>query len=158
MAPATRFRISLRLLHRPRLLFRRPDTAAPVIAEPKLDARDRPESIEIETESALVANSELTPAEPAAPPPKVKAAPATAPRTKLEKVELPEPDLDLSLPEDWTESLGPADEPTSLSLLPPLFESSQDSRSLQMSGELLPGMAQDEAIIDGAQINFELKR
>ncbi|MGE6662147.1 hypothetical protein ACQKEK_15600 [Pseudomonas sp. NPDC077408] len=142
----------------PKVTVSTPDTAAPVIAEPKLDARDRPESIEIETESALVANPEPSPNEPAAPPPKVKGAPAAAPKTKLEKVELPEPDLDLSLPEDWTESLGPADEPTNLSLLPPLFESSQDSRSLQMSGELLPGMAQDEAIIDGAQINFELKR
>jgi hypothetical protein len=80
------------------------------------------------------------------------------PKTKLEKVELPEPDLDLSLPDDWAESLDPAEKPASLSLLPPLFESSQESRSLQMSGELLPGTAEDEALIDGAQINFELKR
>ncbi|MEL7558780.1 hypothetical protein [Stutzerimonas chloritidismutans] len=132
------------------------DAAAPIVAEPKLDRRVGPVSIESEDEPALAANPEQPPTEPSAPAPKAKPS-ASVPKTKLEKVELPEPDLDLSLPEDWTENLDPAEEPTSLSLLPPLFESSE-SRSLQMSGELLPGAAQDEALIDGAQINFELKR
>ncbi|MBU1461129.1 MAG: hypothetical protein KKC89_16355 [Gammaproteobacteria bacterium] len=116
-------------------------------------------SIESEKEPTLAANPEQPPTEPSAPTPAPKAKPsATVPKTKLEKVELPEPDLDLSLPDDWAESLDPAEKPASLSLLPPLFESSQESRSLQMSGELLPGTAEDEALIDGAQINFELKR
>ncbi|WP_219807524.1 hypothetical protein [Stutzerimonas stutzeri] len=114
-------------------------------------------SIESEKEPTLAANPEQPSTEPSAPAPKAKPS-ASVPKTKLEKVELPEPDLDLSLPDDWTESLDPAEKPASLSLLPPLFESSQESRSLQMSGELLPGTAEDEALIDGAQINFELKR
>ena len=143
----------------PKVAVSTSDAAVPVIAEPKLDARDAPESRGLERESsAQVATAEESTAVPVAPPSKARPASAAAPKTKLEKVELPEPDLDLSLPEDWTESLEPADEPTSLSLLPPLFESSQESRSLQMSGELLPGTAQDETIIDGAQINFEFKR
>ena len=134
------------------------DAAAPIVAEPKLDRRVGPVSIESEDEPALAANPGQPTTEPIAPTPAPKAKRSAAePKTKLQKVELPEPDLDLSLPEDWTENLDPAEEPTSLSLLPPLFESSE-SRSLQMSGELLPGAAQDEALIDGAQINFELKR
>lgn len=143
----------------PKVAVSPPYAAAPLVAEPKLDTRVGPVSIESENEPALAANPEQPPAEPIAPTPAPKAKPSAAvPKTKLEKVELPEPDLDLSLPEDWTESLDPVEESTSLSLLPPLFESSQESRSLQMSGELLPGAPQDEALIDGAQINFELKR
>ena len=127
------------------------DAAAPIVAEPKLDRRVGPVSIESEDEPALAANPGQPTTEPIAPTPAPKAKRSAAePKTKLQKVELPEPDLDLSLPEDWTENLDPAEEPTS-------FESSE-SRSLQMSGELLPGAAQDEALIDGAQINFELKR
>ncbi|WP_417787319.1 hypothetical protein [Stutzerimonas xanthomarina] len=133
------------------------DAAAPVEAEPRLDVPDSLENIELENESALAGAPDPLSTDPVAPAPKTK--PSTSePKAAVEKVKLPEPDLDLSLPEDWAEDLEPADEPRSLSLLPPLFESSQSSRSLHMSGELLPGTAQDEALIDGAQINFELKR
>ena len=143
----------------PKVAVSPPDTAAPLVAEPELDTQVGPVSIESEKEPTLAANPEQPSTEPSAPTPAPKAKPsATVPKTKLEKVELPEPDLDLSLPDDWAESLDPAEKPASLSLLPPLFESSQESRSLQMSGELLPGTAEDEALIDGAQINFELKR
>ncbi len=143
----------------PKIAVSPSDAVAPVEAEPRLDAPDSLDSIgiEIENEPALEVAPNQRSTDPVAHAPKTR--PSTAePKNKVEKVKLPEPDLDLSLPEDWAENLEPTDEPTPLNLLPPLFESSQSSRSLQMSGELLPGTAQDEALIDGAQINFELKR
>ena len=130
---------------------------APATAKPEPDVQDAPVEIKIDLAPVTAVESEQLPSERVVPPPKPKPAVAAASKKKVEDVELPDPELDLSLPDDWSETLEPAEEATSMNLLPPLFESSKDSR-LQLSGELLPGAAQDEAIIDGAQINFEIKR
>ncbi|WP_181296681.1 hypothetical protein [Pseudomonas sp. Q2-TVG4-2] len=121
-----------------------------------------PPNVEIELEPVAGGDSEELPSERivSVPEPEpVVPTPDTAKKEiAVEEVELPEPELDLSLPEDWAEELDPAQNTATMRLLPPLFESSENSRSLQMSGRLLPGLEQDEALIDGAQINFELKR
>lgn len=113
---------------------------------------DTPPKIEIELEPVTAGDPEELPSE--------RVVPATEPKKKVavEQVSLPEPELDLSLPEDWAEELDPAQDTAAMKLLPPLFESGEDSRSVQMSGSLLPGLERDDALIDGAQINFELKR
>ncbi|MFL9812324.1 hypothetical protein D7241_03575 [Stutzerimonas sp. VN223-3] len=118
-----------------------------------------PPKIEIELEPVTAGNPDELPSDRVASAPSAKPAAPAAPKKKVavEDVELPEPNLDLSLPEDWSEQLEPGRNATTMNLLPPLFES-DDSRSLQMSGRLLPGLEHDEALIDGAQINFELKR
>ena len=73
---------------------------------------------------------------------------------------MPEAELDLSLPEDWAEELEPGhgEDTASMQLLPPLFESREANNSVQMSGRLLQGLQEDDPLIDGAEINFELKR
>lgn len=137
------------------------DVATPVLNEPERPVEMSGRDVEVDVDVGPVAggDSEKLPSERVVPPPaRPKPVATSAPRKKVEQVALPEPELDLSLPEDWSEALEPDEEPPSMTLLPPLFESSSDSRSLQMSGELLPGAAQDETIIDGAQINFEIKR
>jgi len=141
----------------PKVVSSTTTAVAPATAQPEPDVPDPPEEIKIELAPVTEGDSEQLPSERVVPPPKPKPATAAVSKKQVEDVELPEPELDLSLPDDWSETLGPADEATSMTLLPPLFESSKDSR-LQLSGELLPGAAQDEAIIDGAQINFEIKR
>jgi len=120
---------------------------------------DAPPKIEIELEPVTGGDPEELPSErvvPATEPKAVSAAPKK--KVAVEPVKLPEPELDLSLPEDWAEELEPAQDAAASKLLPPLFESGEDSRSVQMSGSLLPGLEHDDALIDGAQINFELKR
>ena len=129
-----------------------------------VDSEDSvPPKIEIELEPVTAGDPEKLPSERVVPDhasePVASVAPEKAPKKiPVEKVDLPEPELDLSLPEDWSEQIEPDQEAAAMNLLPPLFESGGNDRSLQMSGRLLPGLEQDEAPIDGAQINFELKR
>lgn len=120
---------------------------------------DAPPKIEIELEPVTAGDPEELPSERVVPATEPKAV-SVVPKKKVavEQVKLPEPELDLSLPEDWAEELEPAQDAAASKLLPPLFESGEDSRSVQMSGSLLPGLEHDDALIDGAQINFELKR
>jgi hypothetical protein len=141
-----------------------PEPAATLEPAPTLgpDASEEgaPPNIEIEIEPVTTGDSEELPSErivSETPPKPVARAPAKK-EVAVERVELPEPELDLSLPEDWTEELEPEQDTASMQLLPPMFESSKGSRSVQMSGRLLPGLEPDETSIDGAQINFELKR
>ncbi|WP_217474677.1 hypothetical protein [Stutzerimonas stutzeri] len=120
-------------------------------------------AIEIELEPVADEASDKLPSEQvAATKPAPAAAAPTSPKKKVavEHVELPEPELDLSLPEDWAEELEPEDreDTASMQLLPPLFETGESDKSLQMSGRLLQGLREEDALIDGAEINFELKR
>lgn len=116
-----------------------------------------PPKIEIEIEPVTAGDPDELPSDRVTPATKPAAPVAPKMKVAVEDVELPEPKLDLSLPEDWSEQLEPGQDATTMNLLPPLFDSG-DSRSLQMSGRLLPGMEHDDALVDGAQINFELKR
>jgi len=74
------------------------------------------------------------------------------------KVELPEPELDLRLPEELVEELAPGSGDESMRLLPPLFEGGGPSRSMQIGGRLISGEAEDEELIEGAEIRLEFKR
>ncbi len=74
------------------------------------------------------------------------------------KVELPEPELDLRLPEDLVEQLAPSSGDEPMRLLPPLFEGSGPSRSMQIGGRLISGDTEDEELIEGAEIRLEFKR
>ena len=74
------------------------------------------------------------------------------------KVELPEPELDLRLPEELVEELAPGPGDESMRLLPPLFEGGGPSRSMQIGGRLISGEAEDEELIEGAEIRLEFKR
>ncbi len=74
------------------------------------------------------------------------------------KVELPEPELDLHLPEELAEELAPGSGDESMRLLPPLFEGGGPSRSMQIGGRLISGEAEDEELIEGAEIRLEFKR
>ncbi len=133
----------------------------PVPALGRAESEDgEPANIEVELEPVTAGDPEKLPSERivSASPPKPTATASAKKEVAVERVELPEPELDLSLPEDWAEELEPDQDTASMRLLPPLFESSESSRSVQMSGRLLPGLEQDEALIDGAEINFELKR
>lgn len=120
----------------------------------------KPPKIEIEVEPVTAGDPETLPSERVVPTPEPKPVAPPAPKkdVAIERVELPEPELDLSLPEDWAEELEPDADTASIRLLPPLFNSGESSRSVQMSGRLLQGLNEDEALIDGAQINIELKR
>ena len=69
-----------------------------------------------------------------------------------------EPVLDLRLPEELAEELKPAPSSESIRLLPPLFDTGESSRSMQIGGRLISGEAEDESLIEGAEIQFELKR
>jgi len=126
---------------------------------PKSEAQE-PEKIAVEIEPAPAGSDDTLPSRrvsPQAPKPVVSAAPPAKKQVPVERVELPDPELDLSLPEDWTEELQPEQTATNKQLLPPLFGSEEHS-GVQMSGSLLPGQTEGEALIDGAQINFEIKR
>ncbi len=91
-----------------------------------------------------------------APPPK-PVAPKVKKEVAVEDVKIPEAELDLSLPDDWAVNGEPEQNTASMSLLPPLFQGGRSS-SVQMSGSLLPALDGDDGLIDGAQLNFELKR
>lgn len=120
-----------------------------------------PPKIEIKIEPVAAGDPDELPSDRIAPvPAAAEPAAPVAPKKEVavEDVELPEPKLDLSLPEDWSEQLEPDQDATTMNLLPPLFKTDDNDNSLQLSGRLLPGLEQDEALIDGAQINFELKR
>jgi hypothetical protein len=129
---------------------------APLATPVEREASVRPK-LKVELEPVTAGDPDELPSERVAPATKSAAPVAPKKAVAVENVELPEPKLDLSLPEDWSEQLEPGQDATTMNLLPPLFDSG-DSRSLQMSGRLLPGIEHDEALIDGAQINFELKR
>ncbi|MGA6100336.1 hypothetical protein ACPESN_20970 [Stutzerimonas marianensis] len=128
---------------------------------PRLDQPDQdlPPPISIEL-------PEVTDEAAEAPPPvEVAPAPVKAPeraaaqrRQAADEPVLDAPELDLSLPDDWTETLDTRQEEASLDLLPPLFPTGKPDRSLQMSGRLLPDIEGREDDISGAQINFEIKR
>lgn len=133
----------------------------PVELPAQAESGPAPIDIDIEVEPVPVSgDQQQLPSERVAPAPSPPAKPAAAAvaKQKVEKVQLPEADLDLSLPEDWHEALDTSDDQASMSLLPPLFEPSRNPRSMQMSGELLQDLPQTDAIIDGAQLNFEFKR
>lgn len=119
-----------------------------------------PPEIKVEIEPVTAGDPEALPSERVVPVPGPKPTAPSAPKkdVAIERAELHEPELDLSLPEDWAEELEPDHDTASMRVLPPLFEAGESSRSVQMSGRLLQGLNQDEALIDGAQINFELKR
>lgn len=95
------------------------------------------------------------------PEPQPAARPRPAPAKQPEKpagVELVEPVLDLRLPDELAEELMPAPSSESIRLLPPLFDTGEPSRSMQIGGRLISGEAEDESLIEGAEIQFELKR
>lgn len=118
-----------------------------------------PEKIVVEVEPEPAGKADKLPSQRVAaqaPKPAVSAA-APAKKIPVEHVELPDPKLDLSLPEDWAEELQPEQTAQNEQLLPPLFGSDEHT-GVQMSGSLLPGENEGEALIDGAQINFEIKR
>lgn len=75
---------------------------------------------------------------------------------EIEEVELSEPKLDLSLPDDWAKELEASESAPSLSLLPPLF--SEPAPAVHMSGRLITSEEDDEQLIEGAEIQFEFKR
>ncbi len=140
-----------------------PEPAVSVLPQPIVDeggAGDtgEPSEIEVELEPVTAGNPEKLPSERIATttPPK-PAASKVKKKVAVEEVELPEADLNLSLPEDWAQDSEPEQNTASMSLLPPLF-GGERSRSVQMSGTLLPGLDEDDSPIDGAQLNFELKR
>lgn len=137
-----------------------------------------PESIVEQEEVPPDLDIELAPIEETsdAEPPKVEIslpepvpedeAPAPAPQPSTAKrstpppakVELPEPELDLRLPEELVEELAPGPGDESMRLLPPLFEGGGPSRSMQIGGRLISGEAEDEELIEGAEIRLEFKR
>lgn len=121
-------------------------------------ASNEPPEIQVEIEPVTAGDPEKLPSERVAPPSPKPAAPQAKKKVAVEEVEIPKADLDLSLPDDWATDNEPEQNSASMSLLPPLFGSGESSRSVQMSGTLLPGMVGDDAVIDGAQLNFELKR
>lgn len=100
---------------------------------------------------------ELVP-EAEAPDPEPQPSTAKRPTPPPIKVELPEPALDLRLPEELVEELAPSSGDESMRLLPPLFEDSGPSRSMQIGGRLISGEAEDEELIEGAEIRLEFKR
>src|SRR3546814_14715062 len=67
-------------------------------------------------------------------------------------------ELDLRLPEELVEELAPGPGDESMRLLPPLFEGGGPSRSMQIGGRLISGEAEDEELIEGAEIRLEFKR
>lgn len=128
-----------------------PESPAPASTLEVPRQQDEPPAIEIES-----AAEPETPAEPkltvkVSPPAPRKAPPAPSGES------LPPPKLDLSLPEDWVETLEEG-EPTESHLLPPLFAAPQEEPSVHVSGRLIPGVEDDETVIDGAQLDFEFKR
>ena len=130
-----------------------------ILEESAAERSVEPPEIQVEVEPVAAGDPEKLPSERVVPSPSPKpAAPKAKKKVAVEHVELPEADLDLSLPEDWAKDSEPEESTALMSLLPPMFGSGERSRSVQMSGTLLPGMSGDDAVIDGAQLNFELKR
>ena len=134
------------------------------ISEP-VDATDAPPDLEIEVAPVnQAAEAEPPPVqidipEPEAPQPAARSRPAPPKQPeKPAEVELVEPVLDLRLPEELAEELKPAPSSESIRLLPPLFDTGEPSRSMQIGGRLISGEAEDESLIEGAEIQFELKR
>lgn len=139
-----------------------PKPAEPLLPEPTVGNlnSDQGEPPDLQVDIAPVTTGELAqlPSEQVAPAPPSEPTPQSVKKkVAVEHVEVPEAELDLSLPEDWAENTEPEQNSASMSLLPPLFDSGERSRSLQMSGNLLPALDGEE-VIDGAQLNFELKR
>lgn len=140
-----------------------PEPAVSVIPESDLeemagDDSDEPPEIQVELEPIAEGDPKELPSERiATAPPAKPAAPKIKKKVAVEDVEVPEAELDLSLPEDWAEDAEPEQSAASMSLLPPLFEGER-ARSVQLTGSLLPALDGDDALIDGAQLNFELKR
>lgn len=140
-----------------------PEPEMSVLPAPTLDESgerdnvERPE-IQIELEPVTAGDPEELPSERISPaPPPKPVAPKVKKEVAVEDVEIPEAELDLSLPDDWAVDGEPEQNTASMSLLPPLFNGER-SRPVQMSGSLLPALDGDDALIDGAQLNFELKR
>ncbi|MBW8455930.1 hypothetical protein [Stutzerimonas frequens] len=134
------------------------------ISEP-VDATEAPPDLEIEVAPVnQAAEAEPPPVqidipEPEAPQPAARSRPAPPKQPeKPAEVELVEPVLDLRLPEELAEELKPAPSSESIRLLPPLFDTGEPSRSMQIGGRLISGEAEDESLIEGAEIQFELKR
>lgn len=134
------------------------------ISEP-VDATEAPPDLEIEVAPVnQAAEAEPPPVqidipEPEAPQPAARSRPAPPKQPeKPAEVELVEPVLDLRLPEELAEELEPAASSESIRLLPPLFDTGEPSRSMQIGGRLISGEAEDESLIEGAEIQFELKR
>ncbi len=134
------------------------------ISEP-VDATEAPPDLEIEVAPVnQAAEAEPPPVqidipEPEAPQPAARSRPAPPKQPeKPAEVELVEPVLDLRLPEELAEELEPAPSSESIRLLPPLFDTGEPSRSMQIGGRLISGEAEDESLIEGAEIQFELKR
>lgn len=142
----------------------KPEESISLVPEPTLGDLEgddgEPSEIQIDIEPVTAGDPETLPSERVAPAP-VPAPKPAAPKIKkevaVEHVEIPEAELDLSLPEDWATDSESEQNTASMSLLPPLFNGER-SRPVQMSGSLLPGLDGDDALIDGAQLNFELKR
>jgi len=119
-----------------------------------------------ETSDAEPPEVEISLPEPGPEPALELEAPAPAPQPSTAKrstpppaeVELPEPELDLRLPEELVEELAPGPGDESMRLLPPLFEGGGPSRSMQIGGRLISGEAEDEELIEGAEIRLEFKR
>ncbi|MEZ3184106.1 hypothetical protein HZR81_04025 [Pseudomonas sp. LM13] len=134
------------------------------ISEP-VDATEAPPDLEVEVAPVnQAAEAEPPPVqidipEPEAPQPAARSRPAPPKQPeKPAEVELVEPVLDLRLPEELAEELEPAPSSESIRLLPPLFDTGEPSRSMQIGGRLISGEAEDESLIEGAEIQFELKR
>lgn len=130
------------------------NTPAPAVSEPVFETppqQDEPADIEIEAV-----------AEPEVPPKadltvKVRPSAPRKARTPPAEETLPAPELDLSLPEDWMETLEEG-EPTESALLPPLFTTPEGEPAVHVSGRLIPWVERDETVIDGAQLDFEFRR
>jgi hypothetical protein len=133
------------------------------ISEP-VDATEAPPDLEIEVAPVnQAAEAEPPPVQIDIPEPEAQPAARSRPAPpkqpeKPAEVELVEPVLDLRLPEELAEELKPAPSSESIRLLPPLFDTGEPSRSMQIGGRLISGEAEDESLIEGAEIQFELKR
>ncbi len=130
------------------------DVAPPVSESPPVAPplqQDQPPDIEIETVAEPEAPSEPKLTVEVSPPAPRKA------RTPPTEETLPPPELDLSLPEDWMETLEEA-EPSESALLPPLFAVPAPEPAVHVSGRLIPWVEKDETVIDGAQLDFEFRR
>ncbi len=139
----------------------KPQESLSLVPEPTLgDLQDddgKPPEIQTDVEPVTAGDPETLPSERVAPAAAPKPAVAkTKKEVPVEQVEIPEVELDLSLPEDWATNSEPEQNTASISLLPPMF-GTERARSVQLSGSLLPALDRDDEI-DGAQLNFELKR
>ena len=127
-----------------------PSVSEPLSVEPQVEQGEPPD-IEIESVAEPEAPTEPKLTVKVSPPSPRKA------RTPPSEETLPAPELDLSLPEDWLETLEEA-EPTESALLPPLFAVPESEPAVHVSGRLIPWVEKDETVIDGAQLDFEFRR